>query len=136
VNGREIDRYLVPHRAVKEYRKNSICRPARRRPTEEGQVGPVVVAHREGVVLPCLQPSVAQPVVEFDPATLVGMVRIIEGATGRLDQVVSGVLEAVTVGEDEPGLLAVGAGQPAHEMIERAVLHHDHHDMFDARRRR
>jgi hypothetical protein len=37
------------------------------------------------------------------------------------------------VGIGEPGLLAVGAGTPAEEMVEAAVLHHDQDDVFHLR---
>jgi hypothetical protein len=37
------------------------------------------------------------------------------------------------VGVAQPGLPAVGAGQPAEQVIEAAILHHHDHDVLDAR---
>jgi hypothetical protein len=44
-----------------------------------------------------------------------------------------GMRLAGAVGIGEPGLLAVGSGKPAEEMVEAAVLHHDQDDVFDLR---
>ena len=37
------------------------------------------------------------------------------------------------VAVDQPGLAAVGPGQPAEEVVEGAVLHHDDDDVVDSR---
>jgi hypothetical protein len=63
---------------------------------------------------------------------LVRVVRVVEAAPVRDGQVVRLVRDAVAVEEGQPGLLAVGAGQPAEAVVERAVLHHHDDDVVDA----
>jgi hypothetical protein len=57
-------------------------------------------------------------------------------ATLVLTEPVGHVACARRVGELQPGLLAVGAGQPAEKVVERPVLHHQDDDVVDARRGR
>src|SRR5206468_10581656 len=43
-----------------------------------------------------------------------------------------GVASAAAIGVAQPRLHAVGAREPAEEVVERAVLHHEHDDVLDA----
>ena len=67
-------------------------RPVRRRLAEEAQVGLVVVADREAVVLAGLQPAVGGVATQLDPAPLVGVVRVGAETGGELLEVVGAVL--------------------------------------------
>jgi hypothetical protein len=111
-------------------------RPCRRCLSEERQIGLGVVPDRERVILACLQPPVTTAIVQLDPATLVGMIRVVVAAAGVIGEVMGRVFQSVAVGERQPGLLTVRAGQPAEEVVERPVLHHHHDDMLDAGRGR
>lgn len=113
------------------------CRPVRRRLGVERQVRAGVVADRVGVVPPGEQLAVTAPAVIFDPATLVGVVRIRVVAALVVAEVVGVVTHAGAVEVGEPGLLAVGTRQPAQVVVKGPVLHHHHHhhhhDVVDAR---
>jgi hypothetical protein len=104
----------------------------------ERHVGFFVVADRERVAVGA-QEAVHAPAVEFGAPALPRVV-VVEMATALEEiEAVRGQRLTGAVGELQPGLASVGPRQPAEVVVERAVLHHQHHERVDrevARRRK
>src|SRR5690606_19768985 len=110
-------------------------RPRRHRLAEEREILLAVVADREEVVGRRPEPAVAGAVGELDPTAVVAVVGIAVLAALPLGRERIGrVRHAAPVDVLEPGLEAVAAGEPAQEVVVRAVLHHHDDDVLDARR--
>jgi len=104
------------------------------RAAEERQVLLPVVADRIEVVAVRAQPAVARAAVPLDPGAVVGVVGI--GVRAALEvgrERVGPVRHARRVEVRDPRLFPVGARKPAHDVVERAVLHHHDDDVVDAR---
>ena len=88
----------------------------------------------DGVVVVAAPAEVVhRPGVELEPPAGVGMVGIGMPAAHRVGEVVVGPRHALLVGvaRRQDVLGAVGARQPTEEVVEAAVLHHDHDDVLD-----
>src|SRR5207249_8141092 len=84
------------------------------------------------VVAPGAQPAVARPVVPFDAAAVVGMVRIGMRAALEVRRERKGLMRSARgVRERETRLLAVRVRQPAEQVVEGAVLHHHDDDVVE-----
>jgi hypothetical protein len=100
---------------------------------EEGELVFDVVADGEGVVGGGSEPAVHEAVVDLAAATGVGVVRVWVGTAYVGGELLGGVGGAGGVGVGEAGLLAVGSGEPAEDVVEAAILHHDDDDVLDLR---
>src|SRR5207302_11405923 len=110
-------------------------RPVERRAAEEGQVLLAVIADREDVVGP--QPAVTRAAVVLDSSADVGMVGVAVAATLKVrGQRERGMRDTGGIRVREPFLPAVRPGEPAEEMVEGAVLHHEYDHVIDPRRGR
>jgi len=99
---------------------------------EKGEIGLRVVTDGELVVLGA-QPTIARTVVVLNAAAGEGVIRV-EMATPLIVREVRGRVW-LTGGIEirQTGLLAVSAGQPPQEVIERAILHSQDDNMLDIR---
>ena len=105
--------------------------PVEHRAAEEGKVFLAVVADGEDVV--GAQPPVTRAAVVLHPSPGIGVIGIAVTAALKVrGQRKSRMGNAGGVDVREPRLLAVGAREPAEEMVERPVLHHEHDDVLDA----
>ena len=96
--------------------------------------GFLVVADGINVRRGSLHETVHQAVIDLDARAVVAVVRIVIIAAGPIGrQVVRRMAHAVHVHIFQAGLPAIGVGQPTQEVIEAAVLHHRHDDVFDLR---
>ena len=101
---------------------------------EERQILLPVVADRIEVAAGLAQPAVARAVVPLDAGPVVGVVGIrVRAALVVGRQRVRRVGCARRVDVRESRLFPVGAGQPAHDVVERPVLHHHDDDVVDPR---
>ncbi len=77
--------------------------------------------------------AIHRATIHLSAAKAEAMLWIGRGAV--LEQGQMGAVKALAVGVDEgpAGLNTIRAGQPAQHMVERAVLHHEHDHMVDAR---
>jgi hypothetical protein len=101
---------------------------------EERPVAALVVADREPVAVGA-QPAVHRAAGVLDASALpavIGIEVVAALESDRRGQRERRVQDAGGVGVAQAGLPAVGAGQPAEQMVEAAILHHHDHDVLDA----
>ena len=83
-----------------------------------------------------MKPSIS-PVVHLDTPAIIAVVRVVESAARPIRrQLVCRMAHAVDIGVIQSGLLAIGIRQPTQKMVEAAILHHHHDDVFDLGRSR
>ncbi len=78
--------------------------------------------------------TVHQAVIHLDARAIVAVVGIVVTTARPIrSELVRRMADAARVHIGQAGLYTVGVRQPAQEMIEAAVLHHQDHDVFDLR---
>jgi hypothetical protein len=106
-------------------------RPLRRCLPEEGEIGLHVVADRELVVVGA-KPAVALPAIQLDPSALVAVVGVLVATSLEVRRErIRRLRDTVRIRVHEPGLRAVAARQPAEQVIEGAILHHQYDHVVD-----
>src|SRR5438876_717878 len=98
--------------------------------TEETEILLAVVTDREHVI--DAQPPVTRSAVVFHPSAGIGVIRILMSTALEVwRERKCRVRDARGIEVGLPRLPSVGTGQPAEEVVERAVLHHEDDDMLD-----